>query len=400
MHVNMLPNIPHSSDIITNVDKKPCILCKMGCGQEVSFEIRNFSDGYSYVIYRDFDDDNFHDCPKIPHHELNWTNNSSKIILELQKKGMDIENEVNDSEFKKLFWMHDEFHTIESSILLSESENIESEKQELQRQLESAKVMCNILPIPFFRLFQNEETNTTYLLTTLAEKYRGIGDYENASNALTIQNEITGDQTDRIMELQKIIDKKINVPELDPAEIGKKKLKFAHAKELLQKQKEFEKEEKIKKEPNEIKQHSSIEVPTVNVVREKIRKVERMLKSFILKSFNDDINQFKDKFPEICEDAERKREISKKDVLDVPEGNIMDYITLGTIIMIITKHSKYFPEWNYHYNPSLHNIRQFRNNYDHYTGENMEEFFSNENKILVNIFSDKLLRYLFQMTNQ
>ena len=102
MHVNMLPNIPHSSDIITNVDKKPCILCKMGCGQEVSFEIRNFSDGYSYVIYRDFDDDNFHDCPKIPHHELNWTNNSSKIILELQKKGMDIENEVNDSEFKKL----------------------------------------------------------------------------------------------------------------------------------------------------------------------------------------------------------------------------------------------------------------------------------------------------------
>ena len=144
---------------MTNDGKKPCILCKFGCGQQVSFEYREFSDGYSYVIYRDFDNGNFHDCPEIPHHELNWSQNSAEIILEMQNKGMDIKNEVNNSEFKKLFWRNVEFHSVNMIISDDESENTEAEKGEHRRELEAAKVMCSILPIPFFRLFQSRESN-------------------------------------------------------------------------------------------------------------------------------------------------------------------------------------------------------------------------------------------------
>mgnify|MGYP003986454007 CR=1 FL=1 len=101
-----------------------------------------------------------------------------------------------------------EFHSSNMIIFDDESENTEAEKGEHRRELEAAKVMCSILPIPFFRLFQSRESNTTYLLTKLSEKYQKNGDYDNASIALSIQNEITHDQTDRIIELQNIIAKK------------------------------------------------------------------------------------------------------------------------------------------------------------------------------------------------
>ena len=470
---------------MTNDGKKPCILCKFGCGQQVSFDYREFSDGYSYVIYRDFDDGNFHDCPEIPHHELNWSQNSAEIILEMQNKGMDIKNEVNNSEFKKLFWRNVEFHSVNMIISDDESENTEAEKVEHRRELEAAKVMCSILPIPFFRLFQSRESNTTYLLTKLAEKYQKNGDYDNASIALSIQNEITHDQTDRIIELQNLIAKKSNMPELDPVQdvlekmnimkldLMKEKMEkeskkhrekmdgkkadwelakfnllkrvdidkkwsdkiFEHQKNKTDKEAEQINElirelrekkfmtpkwkaeqrgldklrkharhelKKIKHTNEESLNREIKEISTVNEIREKIREVERMLKLFISKSFNDDMNQFKEIFPQICEEAERKREKSKIDTLDVPEGNIMDYITLGAIISIITRqeYSKYFPKWIFTYNTMLHNITSFRNNTDHYTGKNIEEFFANEDKIMVDIYCNKILNLLNKFNNQ
>lgn len=486
---------------MTNDNKKPCILCKFGCGQQVSFEYRDFSDGYSYVIYRNFDDDNFHDCPQIPHHQLNWTHNSSKIILEMQNKGMDIKNEVNNSEFRKFFWSDMEFHSLKMRFTDDKSKNNESKKREHRRSLEAAKVMCSILPIPFFRLYYSRETNTTYLLTRLAEDYQKNGDYDNASIALAIQNEITGDQTDRIIELQNIIAKKYNMPELSPVSdiLEKMNLEFPNKLKsdnfeneigVLEEEyhEEMQKESKKRREKmdgkiadwklakfnllkrvdidkkwsdkifehsqknktdkaeqineflkqlrerkfitpkwkdeqrglNKLQKHARDElkknkhtneeslnreikeISTVNEIREKIRKVERMLKLFVLKSFNDDMNQFKEKFSKICEEAERKREKSKIDTLDVPEGNIMDYITLGAIISIITRkeYSKYFPKWIFTYNAMLHNITSFRNNTDHYTGKNIEEFFANEDKIMVDIYCNKILNLLNKFNNQ
>ena len=80
----------------------------------------------------------------------------------------------------------------------------------------------------------------------------------------------------------------------------------------------------------------------------------------------------------------------------------MDYIALGTIIMIITRqeYSKYFPKWIFTYNTMLHNITSFRNNTDHYTGKNIEELFSNEDKIMVDIYCDKILNLLNKINNQ
>ena len=486
---------------MSDVDEKQCISCTFGCGQQVSFEYRNFSNGYSYLIYRDFDDDNFHDCPKIPHHELNWTRNSSEIIIELQNQGMDIKNEVNNSEFKKLFWRNEEFHSVNMIISDDESENTESEKRELRRSLEASKVMCSILPIPFFRLFQSRESNTTYLLTKLAEKYQKNGDYDDASIALTIQNEITHDQTDRIIELQNIIAKKSNMPELDPVQdvlekiysnfsskleqenefekIKREKMNYLHEKveadrvkmhylkqkeedikkmdwkkfktetdemlgrvnkdkrwtdkvfEFNQNNKTFETGKKVNKLikifeekwdviPKELEDwkienkkqfedftetfksseeslnQNSIRVNSVSKIREKIRKVERMLKSFAIESFDNDLNEFKNTFPEICRNAEIERENTMRDTLDVPEGNLTDHITLGTIIFIITniKWATYFPKWIFTYNSYLYNIKSFRNSIDHYTGENEEEFFSNKDKVLVDISCDKILNLL------
>ncbi len=494
---------------MTDVGGKPSILCKLGCGQQVEFEYRNFSDGYSYVIYRDFDNGNFHDCPEIPHHELNWTDNSAEAILELQNQGMDIKNEVNNSEFKKLFLGNEEFHnkrnrntpSRNSDGTISEIE-FKNRKEENLRQLENIKVLCSILPIPFFRLFESDvskkygkyfsriENKRTYLLTKLAEKYQKIGDYDNASIALALQNEITHDQTDRIIELQNIIAKKSDMPELDPVQDVLEKM-FSKYKNQLKKEKassekverkgmlrkedalgepstwkeyndelkkllgrvnisdekwsgkvvEHNQKDKTKKhsgytweelskkwikkndlydkwkidvervlegsekkvrEPKKTIKHNTIEVITTNEIREKIRKVERMLKSFILKSFNDDVNQFKNAFPKICEDAEIQREKTKIDTLDVPEGDMIDHITLGTVIFIITNkdNSKYFPEWIYTHGHMLYYIKSFRNNMDHYTGENIEELFSNEDKIMVDICCDKIMILLDKITNQ
>ena len=85
-----------------------------------------------------------------------------------------------------------------------------------------------------------------------------------------------------------------------------------------------------------------------------------------------------------------------RDTLDVPEGNLTDHITLGTIIFIITntKSATYFPKWIFTYNSYLYNIKSFRNSIDHYTGENEEEFFSNKDKVLVDISCDKILNLL------
>lgn len=478
---------------MTNDGKKPCILCKFGCGQQVSFEYREFSDGYSYVIYRDFDNGNFHDCPEIPHHELNWSQNSAEIILEMQNKGMDIKNEVNNSEFKKLFWRNVEFHSVNMIISDDESENTEAEKGEHRRELEAAKVMCSILPIPFFRLFQSRESNTTYLLTKLAEKYQKNGDYDNASIALSIQNEITHDQTDRIIELQNLIAKKSNMPELDPVQDVLEKM-YSNFSRKLEQENDFErikrekrnylkqKEEDIKKMdwkkfkietdemlgrvnkdkrwtdkilefnqkkktyetgkkvnelikifeekwdiiPEELEDwkienkkqfedfvehfkksekplnQNSMRINSVRKIREKIRKVERELKLFTIESFDNNLNEFRNTFPKICQDAEIEREKTMRDTLDVPEGNLTDHITLGTIIFIITnkKWANYFPKWSFTYNSYLYNIKSFRNGIDHYTGENEEELFSDKDKVLVDISCDKILNLLNQINTQ
>tara|TARA_B110000495_G_C22636264_1_gene378088 strand:- start:163 stop:546 length:384 start_codon:yes stop_codon:yes gene_type:complete len=127
-----------------------------------------------------------------------------------------------------------------------------------------------------------------------------------------------------------------------------------------------------------------------------------MLKSFILKSFDGDEDKIKNIFSQIFRDAEIKREKSKMNTLNVPEGNTIDYITLGTIIAIITEreNSNYFPKWKFTFNSFLHNITSFRNNVDHYTGEDIEELFSNQDKMLVNISCDKTITLLDEINNQ
>ena len=509
---------------MTDLEEKPSILCKLGCGQQVSFEYRNFTDGYSYLLYRNVTDGNFHDCPEIPHHELNWTDNSGKIILELQSQGMDIKNEVNNSEFKKLFLGNEEFQNQRSRNIPSRNSDgtvfeieFKNIKKENHRQLENTKVLCSILPIPFFRLFENAvskkygnyfsriENKRTYLLTKLAEKYQKIEDYDNASIALALQNEITHDQTDRIIELQNIIAKKFNMPELDPVQdvldkmfskyenqikkesnqmgltkegeetakilgevkewqetlrkedaldepstwkeyddeikklLGrvnisdkkwsnkvvehnqkdKTKKHSGHISGELSKRHTKEKNDEYDKWKTEVEKHltgyekkiedpkkttkyDAIEAIPTNEIREKVRKVERMLKSFILKSFDGDEDKIKNVFSRIFQDAEIKREKSKMNTLNVPEGNTIDYITLGTIIAIITEreNSNYFPKWKFTFNSFLHNITSFRNNVDHYTGEDIEELFSNQDKMLVNISCDKTITLLDEINNQ
>ena len=397
------------------------ILCRTGCGQKVDFEYRDFTDGFSYVLYTDLDG-NPHNCSKIPPHQLNWHAESegrTEKILKLQKIGINIKNETNHSDFQKLYWDNSEYHSMRLSFDLDDdTDGVDfksvklGENIEKKRKLENSKVMCNLLPIPFFSIYHDDESDNTYFLTELAEKYEENEDYENASIALSLQHEITHDQIERIVELQEKISKQSKISELNVEEdiselhneyknyLEKSNITFDYAQsndfsrfnEYVSKIMDT----KIEKNPD----ISKPEIVTVSIVREKIRTVERLLKSFIMKQFDNDVSKFRKEFTKEFEDAEDERK--KDSILDSSEQNTIDFMTLGTIIHMITNResSKHFPDWDYRYNSFLHNVKGFRNRNDHYTGKNIEEHFSDDDKIMINIFCKKLIKILNQIMNK
>ncbi len=119
-----------------------------------------------------------------------------------------------------------------------------------------------------------------------------------------------------------------------------------------------------------------------------------------MKQFDNDVSEFRKEFPKEFGDAEGERK--KEIILDSSEQNTIDFMALGTIIYMITNResSRFFPDWDYRYNSFLHNVKGFRNRNDHYAGKNIEEHFSNDDKIMINIFCKKLIKFLNQIMNK
>ncbi len=312
-------------------------------------------------------------------------NDQAREILHLIEAGSKIKNENNTSGYRNLYWDFNGYHSINRTIFLDDDETKEEQAKEDYKQnkkkLEEYKVMCNIIPAPFFHIFYSRKSDNTYFLTELSTAYEEVNDYENASQALSIQHGITHDQTNEIIELQNKISKKEKDPILSLGSVINEINKTYSEQQNIIDDDDLLKNTELKTTNDSI---------TVKIVRDKIRIVERTLKSIVRNEFKNKMNELQENFPECYNTAEKNRK--KEMIIDSVQKDTVGHMTLGNIVTIITARGL-FPKWNYNYNSFLHNIREFRNNIDHYDGDNEERDFKNQDKIMIDIFCDKIITY-------
>lgn len=314
------------------------IQCRTGCGQQVGYTQYQFSDGFLYVLFTDSDGSPHH-CSNIPDNFYDeWKNSYDKDGNKI------IENNYQDFFIDLISAQLGIEEDIEEDFKLYEQSDVNFKI--FEKYLEQTKVGCNTFPIPFYEM-DPERDDTVYSLTQLSDCYFQIGKYDDALLALSIQNQITNDQIKHITKLEK---SQKNTP-------------------------------------------SDIITPTIQAIKEKIQKIEFMIKAYFR---NIPINK-------LFEDNEEKRMgleklLKNQIVLDKSiEKDEIDVLTLGDCKFIICEHitaRKKFPEW-VPYRAHLMLISDFRNNIlAHPNSENTDEMLNDAEKIAYNNFCDKLIHHL------
>lgn len=345
------------------------IQCRTECGNLIEYEIIRFSDGFLYFLPVELNG-NVHDCPNIP----------SAIELDEHGKGILASHELPPFDFVKLMYEIEEKNTLNYKTTPEDENSLEF--------LAGKQSDAIFLPLPFYKT--NPELDPTiYQLTEIAQIYQNIGEYGNASLALSIQQRITHDQTERILQLYKEIEK------LTDSEQTKYKSEYQILEEYLN---SLEKSREKYSQNIDYQQKQSIiaektQKITVIQIREKIRKVENLLKSYIRKKYDGNIVKFKHDFPKLIESIEKRNK--QNSILDISEEHdVIGLLTLGEAVTITEDWKNKLLKLPKSYTALLHSITQFRNTVDHYFGNELESHIKYEDKLLHDILCNKAIRFL------
>lgn len=347
------------------------IQCRTGCGQQITYEEFEFHDGFVYFLPRN-GDLSIHKCPNLPENGIGeWPNKHPEQegkelqdpeYYELDGRGItvsgpnryDLEHGYLDS-YSGGFAQP--YYVLPSDNPYSSYRDISL----LRAALLAHQLKSVLFPAPFmiYYLDLHEEPPTTDL-TMLSMFYKDLGDLSNACLALEIQNMISHDQSKEIFKLRK----------------------------------QMEEKNPIKSEFSQTKTLSEFAI-TVSDLQVWIRKTERHLKDFIRKKYIQ-INKLREEFPDIFEEAERRRIENSKLVIIKENDNVIENLDWRSIIDIIKTNTrtKKWKEFDYDEINYLYTIKNCRNVISHSSVKNVEDLFSKDDVALCHIYCKKIIKLL------
>jgi len=319
------------------------IHCKTGCGSQVTYEIRSFSDGFNYFLPLN-PDRTIHNCPNVPsNYEEEWPG-----VTYDESGNMDLSNNY-----------YDLFTEMDAALFFGEKgielmDKKPATRTIIERSLRGYQIESVVLPLLFYQL-DTERDSTFYQLTAIAESYKQLGDYDNALLALVIQNSATNDQFGRIDEI------------------------------LKTKQYQSSQEFYLSDENN----------VTVELIIRKIEKIEKLLKIYLRKKFQNNRELFvNDKTIQ----KKTQQRLTEQIMIEEIIGNIdkIDAMTLGEVISLITfyQNEGKFPEFTKTEKPFLELILQYRNIPVAHSTAEVRDRISSKNNRFWNTCCDKLLEHL------
>lgn len=353
------------------------ILCRTGCGEEISYEEFEFEDGYVYYLPRNLDG-SIHNCENLPE-DGNYGEYSS------HEKTCPVDERIGTEFTEKMFELRDK-----GNMAIAETENPdfvrdrEPTKKEIQdnrkKRLLKMQICCVLYPAPFLKWdytalqidYAPSESWKFSDLVTLAECYSILGMTQCEKTALLIQNIVTGGQSSKILELEK------------------KSTDFVM-------------------ENEEIK---SIESLSVNHLQQKLRELEKGIKDFLRKQFKSTAD-FKTDFPEIFSEAKRKQS-NDNEIIKKNNQDIFEFMTFGEALKVIrykkTESRKnqsrtrqmsatIWDKFGFDEINRLSSCVHVRNQIAHYSDVDIESSFNNDEKIIHFLYCKQLIGFFKDLEN-
>ena len=361
------------------------IQCRTGCLEQVNYEPFPFSDGFVYFLPRNLDG-SIHDCKnlrtpsRIEHVRL--INENGDVVKEIDSialtwspeeshfrdiqenngiPGPDGIQELTPDEWRHLFdtspnQYYEEYDNVRYSgknVITSETKKeLKNPSEEFRRNvLLNIQMRCILFPTPFI---SEGLKDNQFDIIKLSLQYESLKDFESAIRARLIQEKITHDQTEKILEL-------------------------------------------VKKQNDYTKTDDELIIElnlTVKELRDKYyRKVENIIKSFIRKKYLN-MNDFKNDFPELHEKANNLRERSTSNI-ERTHDDVIEYLNFGSCVRILKdKKSEKDSPWNeieYDVINSAYYVVDRRNEIEHDSDDELDKRVSKESKVLGYIYSKKIL---------
>ena len=320
------------------------IQCRTGCKEQITYKQYSFPDGFIYFLPLNLDE-TIHDCPNVPH-------NTEVYVLENE---LPLDEKIPDNYRKAEFEL--ELHSerdVDVDFTGSEWDGSELEKlpEEIKKNaLCMLQTMCLLFPSPFKSMYgYNSETKEHYSdLNRLSNYYESLGEFESAMTARLIQDKITHDQSEKIIEL---FNKTKHIPDVEQEEILK------------------------------------IRIDALELRDKYFRKVENLIKSFIRKKYYV-INEFQKDFPRLFSDANNQRSNPSKHIIH-KHDDVIEFLSFGSCVYILKTNKKNKKDWavmDWEIINQTQYIVERRNDMDHYSDDKLDESISKETKAVGFLFS-------------
>jgi len=365
------------------------IQCRTGCQEQVHYEHFPFSDGFVYFLPQNLDG-SIHDCKnlrtpsRIHHLRISNTGEGGDSVKEVDMTipswspeeahfqdiqdnngihGPDGIKELTVDEWRHLFdtspnQYYEEYDNVRyagKNVITKETKKeLKNPSEEYRRNiLLNIQMRCILFPTPFI---SDGLKDNQFDVIKLSLQYESLEDFESAIRARLLQEKITHDQTEKILE-------------------------------LVKKQNDF------KKTDDELIIEFNL---TAKELRHKYyRKVENITKSFIRKKYLN-VKYFKNDFPKFYEKANDLREKSTSNI-ERTNDDVIEYLSFGSCARIIKdKKSDKDNPWNeieYDIINSVYYVVDRRNEIEHDSDDNLDKRISKESKVLGYIYSKKIIDF-------
>lgn len=329
------------------------IKCRTGCDVQINYEEHVFPDGFIYFLPKN-KNGTIHKCKKFPESPtLEILHNYDKISDKTDDNYLDEYAKVDG------IWLEsyeEQMYTLSHSQFSAKK----NQEQNLlwRYELRKLQTLLVLFPTPFEDGFIdsispnpqiNYEDGYPSLLIHLSMLYEYLDDFESAEKARLIQDKITHDQAEKIVNLmkkQKNIDETFN--------------------------------EKILK----------INISVQELRSKYFRKVENRIKYFIRKKYVND--NLKKDFPELYQNANQLRENYSKDI-EHANDDVIEYLSFGACVKIL-KNNRNDVNKKGAWKAITHNIINYafyvvdrRNDIDHYSDDKLEVSATN---LMINNFDE------------
>jgi len=335
------------------------IKCRTGCEEQVHYEEYVFPDGFIYFLPKN-KDKTIHKCKNLPDSLSMELINRPEDISKIDHDNYLMEYAVTDG------LLYDEYLELLDVVKPSTEWELKQHHELLKKELKRIQTLLILLPSPFTEEFNdliclnpeiNPESEMQSNLIYLSLLYEYFNDYVSAEKARLIQDKVTHDQAEKLVELSK-------------KQMGLKKNKDRKILEL--------------------------NISAQELRNDYFRKVENMVKSFIRKKYSSNEDLEKD-FPTLYQKANELRGNPSRHIEHTKE-DVIEFLSFGQCIKILktNRNVKEDKEWSmidYHIIDYAYFIVDRRNDMDHYSGENIEESIPKESKTLGYIYSKEIIEF-------